>query len=118
MQPPADGRLAIDERLHAQAGAIHARADKRLQGPVGKLAGRAFDGDLGLRLQVELRPHGREQPRQQLRREQSRGSSAQVDRVHPARQSHAHARRPLAGCSHILDQPVHVARVFGGRINP
>ena len=118
MQASACRRLAIDERLHAQAGAIHSGLDERFERRLIQLPRRAFDGDLRIRRDVELGAQVREKARQQLRGEQAGRSAAQVDRVHAARQMHAHPIGPGPGSSQIGDQAVHVAGVLAGGIDP
>ncbi len=59
VQPPADGCLAVNERLHAQADAIYPGCGQRFQRLVRKLPRRALHGDLGIRRKGRTLPAGR-----------------------------------------------------------
>ena len=47
VQSADGGAFLVDKRLHAEADAIDAATDQRLQNFVGNRARRALDGDLG-----------------------------------------------------------------------
>ena len=81
VQAAARLRFAIDEGLHAQTHAVHARSNQRVKRFVGNLTWRALDGDFGIRVEIELRPHGGKETRNQLRSQQAGGSTAQVNGV-------------------------------------
>ena len=67
---------------------------------VGKLARRALDGDFGIRIEFELRPHRGEKASQQIRSQQTWRSAAQIHGVHAPWQIHTHLRGPLtSGCA-------------------
>jgi uncharacterized Zn-binding protein involved in type VI secretion len=88
-------RFAIDEGLNAKADAVHAGSNQRGKGVAGKLSRRALDGDLGIRIEIELRPHRAEEASQQIRSQQAGGSAAQIDGVHAARQGDSQLSGPL-----------------------
>ncbi len=114
----ADLRLAVDERLHAHAHAIHADGRHRAERLARDLPRRAFHGDLRIRLQIELRANRRKKLGEQCRRKQTGRSAAEVNRVYGARQLEAHASSPISGCGQILNHPVHVAHMLACRVHP
>ena len=117
VQPPAHPRLAVDERLHTQAHAVNALRRQRFQRAIPQLARRALHRNLGVRLPHKLRPQRCKQTRNQSRRQQAGRSAAQVDCIHPPRQTHPHSRSPRPCRCHVLDDPVHIALVVARRID-
>ena len=82
VQSPHRRRLGIDERLHAQADAVHTAVQQSLQHLRRKRPRRTLHRHFGIRPHVKLRSHCVEHPPQLPGFEHRGRSTAEIDGVH------------------------------------
>ncbi len=117
VQASADGALAVEEALDAEADAVDAAFGKGLQGLIGELSGSAFDGDFGVGGEYEFLADGAEDGVKVSRREQNGRAPAEVNGVNDAGQMDPERVSAGVAVMEVFDESLDVATVLAGGID-
>src|SRR5258705_10313780 len=105
----ADGcGLAVHERLHAEADAVHPLLQKFVERLVRELPRRALQRNLSITGNVELSSQMLEYLPELLRRQQARRATAKVNRVYRSGQNGCNVLRSGLRCSNLLAEAVYI----------
>ena len=109
MQTRHARRLLVDKRLHAQAHAIHATREQRLDHFGRKRSRRALNCDLRVVRNHKLTANRCEQPLQLRRLQQSRSSTTEINRIRLALDHSTHLRHTLLEALYVFADAIDIA---------
>ncbi len=112
---PANGRgFSVHKRLHTETDTVHPLLQEFVKRFVGELTRCAFERNLSIVGQVELSTQMVEYLPELPRRQQTRGSTAKVNRVHISRQggSRQNGRNILRSSSRCPDLPTEAVYIL------
>ncbi len=109
------GGLAIDEALDAEGEAVDAVVLEGLEGGVGELAGRGFEGDLGVGGEGEVALEEMEDRLDLIGGEEAGGASTEVEGGDEFRQGGADGGGAMAGVGDLAGEGFDVGGKAAGR---
>src|ERR1035438_5695408 len=109
MQSPNRRRLSVNERLHAQADAIHATFQKTLDPAWRERPGRTLNGNLRIRRHFKLLSNRIEDSLQLKSVEHRRRSTAEINRVDFLLDPPAHLFRSSRCIADVRTHAIHIA---------